>query len=729
MPARPGRLLLVAALGLLWQLGLGAPAARATDGSEHVAGPASRNVLLLHMSPRGSPGLLALENAFRKTLTGAGLGQVSFYSEYFELTPLEDDRRLQAEVADYLRAKYGRLKLDLVAVTSSRGLRFVVRHRDRLFPGVPVVFGAVDQTAATDVVIGRDISGVWLSSDWAGTLESALWLQPQTEGVLVITGASGFGPAARSQLEGLGRPVAIDYLIAPTMEDALTRVAGLPDGTIVLLGPFGRDATGRDFRAPEVGARLAKASTVPVYTVIDTNVGSGVVGGRVMSFEAHGVRQAEVGARLLRGERPAADETGTNVYRFDARQLRRWGLDARRLPPDSAVLFDEPSAWQLYGGYVVAAVILLALQSWLIVGLLASRSQRRRAQAALAEQLGFETLVSTVLTALIRAPGSGESSVEPALALIGAGLELDQVLLAERNEKRRAADITHAWVREGIGALPPSLEWSAYPWISRRLRENQVVSVTPSRPLPPEAEADRQSMLAMGLRSLLVVPLILDGTVEGFLSVATLRAEREWPDGLIERCRLLAEVLANTMARRRAEAMVLAGEERYRQQREELAHALRVNTLGEFGVSLAHEINQPLTAIALNARAMARLLEGGAFERVAVAEALTDINADAMRAGAIIARLRALSRREHSPKTGLDLDALIDDVADLMRPDLALKRITVHRASTLRLPPVSGDPIQLQQVFLNLLTNSSEAIGRGDGAERRITVVSSHPAP
>ena len=64
------------------------------------------------------------------------------------------------------------------------------------------------------------------------------------------------------------------------------------------------------------------------------------------------------------------------------------------------------------------------------------------------------------------------------------------------------------------------------------------------------------------------------------------------------------------MARRRAEAAVLVAEERFRHQREELAHALRVNTLGEFGVSLAHEINQPLTAITLNARAMSGLLSG-----------------------------------------------------------------------------------------------------------------------
>jgi signal transduction histidine kinase len=172
---------------------------------------------------------------------------------------------------------------------------------------------------------------------------------------------------------------------------------------------------------------------------------------------------------------------------------------------------------------------------------------------------------------------------------------------------------------------------------------------------------------------------------------------------------------------------MLAAEERYREQREELAHALRVNTLGQFSVSLAHEINQPLTAIALNARAMTGMLEGSPAE-AAAAEALADIHAGAIRAGAVIARLRALSRREHSPKAGLNLDALIDEVTGLLQPDLALKHITIRHVSAAGLPPVSGDPIQLQQVFLNLITNASEAIVRGDQIERRITITSSHPA-
>jgi signal transduction histidine kinase len=709
----------------------GPPAAGADpEGSE---APAARNVLLVHMSPRVSPALLALENAFRKTFGGTETGSVSFYSEYFEMTPLEDDETLQREVAGYLRAKYSRMKVDLVAVTSSRGLRFAVRHRDKLFPGVPIVFGAVDRSAAGDVVLGEGISGVWLSADWAGTLAAALRLQPHVDRVLVVTGVSqsvrAWAEAARSQLETPGSPIVISYMIAPTMEDVLARVAVLPPGTVVLLGPFGRDASGRDFRAPDAGARIAKASAVPVYTVVDGSIGSGVVGGRVVSFEAQGRRQAEIGAQLLRGERPAPDEGGTNVYRFDARQLRRWNLDAGKLPSGSVLAFEEPSVWQHYRAYIVGAVILLALQSWLIVGLLANRTQRRRAQAALAEQLRFETLVSKVLAMLMTSSHGPENPVERALALIGVELDVDHVMLAERNPARRAADVTHAWIRDGMRTLPPWIEWSAFPRLARHLGENRVVVVSPRQPLPITAEKDRQSMLAMGMRSLLAVPLVLEDTVTGFLSLATVRAAREWPDGLVELCRLLAEVLTSTMARRRAEAAVLVAEERFRHQRDELAHVLRVNTVGEFGVSLAHEINQPLTAITLNARAMAGLLAGGPAERASAVEALADIAADAQRASATIARLRALSRREHAPRDGLNLDTLIDEVTSLLRPDFARRRIVVGRVSTPELPPVSGDPIQLQQVFLNLLMNASEAISEGGAHDRRITVVSTNPAP
>ena len=595
-----------------------------------------------------------------------------------------------------------------------------------------MVFAAVDKEAAGIEPQG-DVTGVWLSMDWAGTLEAARRLQPDAERVVVVTGSLGvdqvWKATARAQLERLGPAIPITYLDDLPIEALAERLGALPPRTVVLLGPFNRDGAGQDL-APRIAAsRFAAASSVPVYTPLESHLGTGVVGGHVVSFEAQGRRQAELAARMLKGERPPPHGDGTNVYRFDARQLRRWSLDAKRLPAGSVVLFDEPSLWQTYRGYLVGGAVLLVLQSWLITGLLLNRAQRRKAQRALAEQLRFETLVSDVLATLITRSTDGvDTQVERALALIGANLDMDRVLLAERNEARQAADITHLWEREGVPPRPPSVPWAEFPWISRRVRAGHVVVATLRHPLPPEADTDQRSMAALGTRSLLAIPLMVDGVVVGVLSCATVHAGREWPAERIDRMRFLAEVLATALARRRAETAASASEERFQRQREELAHALRVNTLGELGASLAHEINQPLAAIVMNARAMRALLAGGPTQTTAAAEALDDIASDAKRAGHIIDRLRALARKEHVPKGGLDLDHLIDEVLALLHHELVRKNIAVRRVPAPQAPVISGDPIQLQQIFLNLLMNASEAIGRAERNGGDVTVASSSPA-
>jgi C4-dicarboxylate-specific signal transduction histidine kinase len=100
-------------------------------------------------------------------------------------------------------------------------------------------------------------------------------------------------------------------------------------------------------------------------------------------------------------------------------------------------------------------------------------------------------------------------------------------------------------------------------------------------------------------------------------------------------------------------------EDEAHRQREELAHAQRITTLGELSASLAHEVNQPLAAIVTNAQAAIRLLERAGVEHADVSEALTDMAADAQRASAIIRRLRALSRKEPTSQKGVDLNETI----------------------------------------------------------------------
>ena len=114
-------------------------------------------------------------------------------------------RAYEEKLLELLRLKYAGVKLDLIVSGTSRALRFLLAHRDDLFPGVPIVFTTVEKKTGVDFVLPADVTGVWVEIDWRGTLEAALQLQPQTRRVVVVgerrtSTASGYGaPVRRSR--------------------------------------------------------------------------------------------------------------------------------------------------------------------------------------------------------------------------------------------------------------------------------------------------------------------------------------------------------------------------------------------------------------------------------------------------------------------------------------------------------------------------------------------------
>ena len=142
----------------------------------------------------------------------------------------------------------------------------------------------------------------------------------------------------------------------------------------------------------------------------------------------------------------------------------------------------------------------------------------------------------------------------------------------------------------------------------------------------------------------------------------------------------------------------------------ELRHVTRVTTLGEVTASFAHEVNQPLAAIANNANACLGLLPSGRDDLDEVRDALGDIVRDAERASAIIERVRALARRSAAEKVPLQLEQVVEDVIALAASDSATRRVIIRTDVAAHLPAVSGDRVQLQQVLLNLVVNGMDAM-------------------
>jgi PAS domain S-box-containing protein len=156
--------------------------------------------------------------------------------------------------------------------------------------------------------------------------------------------------------------------------------------------------------------------------------------------------------------------------------------------------------------------------------------------------------------------------------------------------------------------------------------------------------------------------------------------------------------------------------------RRELAHISRVTMMGELTASLAHELNQPLTAIVSNAYAGERYLAGPAPPLEELREILADVAADAQRAGEVIRRLRSLLKKDTSRFLPLDLNALIREVVALTQTDALIRHHPIELALAPALPPVRGDRVQLQQVLLNLVLNGMEAMETHAPAERQLRI-------
>ena len=157
-------------------------------------------------------------------------------------------------------------------------------------------------------------------------------------------------------------------------------------------------------------------------------------------------------------------------------------------------------------------------------------------------------------------------------------------------------------------------------------------------------------------------------------------------------------------------------------QREEMAHRNRVALMGEMTASFAHELNQPLTAIANNASAARRFLQHGNIDPVLLQQLLQDMVADSQRAGEVIRGIRSLVRKETSVHTLLNLNTIISDTVRLVSSDVLTRESVVTTELDPHLPQVQGTLVQVQQVLLNLIINALDAMEGLPPTERRVIV-------
>jgi PAS domain S-box-containing protein len=182
--------------------------------------------------------------------------------------------------------------------------------------------------------------------------------------------------------------------------------------------------------------------------------------------------------------------------------------------------------------------------------------------------------------------------------------------------------------------------------------------------------------------------------------------------------RFLLKVARDISDRVRAEEQ----RDRLRQLEADLAHVNRVSMLGELTASIAHEVNQPLSGVVSNGSACLRWLAGDAPNVEEAQEAARRIVRDGKRAGEVIARVRALTKRAATPREKLDMNETIREVLALLGDEAKKNSVLIRMEFADDLSPISGDRVQLQQVLLNLVMNAIEAMSSVDDRPRELVI-------
>jgi signal transduction histidine kinase len=337
----------------------------------------------------------------------------------------------------------------------------------------------------------------------------------------------------------------------------------------------------------------------------------------------------------------------------------------------------------------------------------ASALERKRMELSLADRRRLEQLLSALSVAFSRLSAVDfDHGIQRGLHQVAAFLGVDGGSLIEFSRDGRPA---RSW------AIEEWMDVGAFPWMASRLRRGDVVSFSPLAELPDDAAVDRRSYLAHRIKPQIAVPLQVGGSVVGGLVFGAVGAERAESKELIQQLQLIGEVFANALSRKQ-------GDLEAQRLRQELAHIGRVSAMGELTASLAHELSQPLTAILNNAEAVQCLLAGDAVNLELVREAVADIVADDRRAGEVIHRLRVLLKKGDLEFGWLDANAMVSEVAWLVRSDAIGRNVCMRLELGPDLPDVRGDRVQLQQVVLNLVLNGFESMRQTGPGERLLVI-------
>ncbi len=362
-----------------------------------------RSMLVLIESDVRGPFYYEVFSALRSTVNVYSQSPINIFVENL------DFRRFSGPAYEeglqvYLRSKYSDRPLGVIVAIGSLPLEYALRSAAP-WPGVPIIFSMVDETALARLKVPPEVTGSILKLNFKDMMIAARAVVHDLERIVILGEPwerQTFNRNIPNEIPTAAADVEVLDLTGVPMRQLRKRVAELPDHTAIIYTGIFSDGEGMFYSPADALALVAETANRPIVISTESLLGRGGIGGFLQLPTSVGKETAQLAMRVLDGESGIPIAVGDNVRpMFDWQQMRRWGVSESSLPAGSEIRFRDPTVWAQYRAQILVIIATLLVQAALIAWLI--YEQRRR---HLAEVLSRNSMLE--LTHMNRVATAGE---------------------------------------------------------------------------------------------------------------------------------------------------------------------------------------------------------------------------------------------------------------------------------------------------------------------------------
>lgn len=300
------------------------------------------------------------------------------------------DEVYESELKEFLNLKYINKTPSFIIAEDTPVAQFLLKFKEELFQQTPIVFSV--SKGVYENFKGEFTERMYAATsktDPLGTFELAINLFPNTKNVFVIAGSSITDKISeiefKKAVQKHEKSYTFHYLSNLPYDDIVKNIAAIPENSIVISLMFLTDINRRNFIPYEVAAEISAKANGPVFSLWSTIIGSGIIGGRVVSAEDRGIESVKLGLNIINHPETvhARNVETSNLAIFDWRQLERWKINESDLPKGSAVAYKEANFYELYKKEIFLWASILCLEFFLIVFLIKTLIKKQKTELEL----------------------------------------------------------------------------------------------------------------------------------------------------------------------------------------------------------------------------------------------------------------------------------------------------------------------------------------------------------